>query len=497
MSPGSCTPSAARGTCFVLSRLSIRWRLALISAALTFLVLCGFSLVYGQLTADRIRSDFASDTAQAASRLDQRLTLVRDREGRFAVKPSLDLYAAPNNAAIRLFWANREPVPGGETRGAPELGPPDETGSREYQGYLVETRLARLQPVGAQAGAALTFPVWIEYARPLADLQATIARLRLILLLGVASGTLLALIGGLALARRSLRPVTDITAAAHEISQTGDPTLRVPQPPNDDEVAELARTFDEMLESLEASQRQTEAALVRQREFVADASHELRTPLTSVLANLELLSRDLEGDDREAAAAALRSTKRMRRIVADLLLLARSDAGSEPVRENVDLGGVAGEAAAEAGALAEDHEMVVDAPAGTLVNGDADELHRLVVNLVENAALHTPAGTRISVRVGRDGGRARVVVEDDGPGIEPEQRKRIFDRFVRQGGDSGRSTGLGLAIVRAVAESHGGSVTLADAAPGSRFTVDLPLVDEPMPPRRPSSSARGSGVRPR
>lgn len=187
----------------------------------------------------------------------------------------------------------------------------------------------------------------------------------------------------------------------------------------------------------------------------------------------------------------------MRRIVADLLLLARSDASSEPVREEVDLGNVAREAAVEAAALAEDHGLAVDAPAGTLVSGDGDELHRLVLNLVENAALHTPAGTRISVKVGREGGRAKLVVEDDGPGIEPEQRKRIFDRFVRRGGDSGSSTGLGLAIVRAVAESHGGSVTLADAAPGSRFTVSLPLAEEIAVPGRDPSPAPGEGVRPR
>lgn len=481
----------------MLSGLSIRWRLALISAALTFLVLCSFALVFGQLTADRIRSDFASDTAEAASRLDQRLTLVRDGDGGFDIEPSLDLYAAPNNAAIRLFWANREPIPGGATRGAPELGIPTEPGSREYRGFLVEIRLARLQPVGADAGSALTFPVWIEYARPLADLEATISRLRLILLLGVGGGTLLALLGGLALARRSLRPVTDITAAAHEISQTGDPTLRVPQPRNDDEVAELARTFDEMLESLEQSQKQTESALVRQREFVADASHELRTPLTSVLANLELLSGELEGDDREAAEAALRSTRRMRRIVADLLLLARSDAGSEPIWDEVDLSTIATEAAAEAASLAADHEMDVDAPAGTMVCGDPDELHRVVLNLVENAALHTPPGTRVTVRVGRDGSRARLVVEDDGPGIPPDQRKRIFDRFVRQGGDSGRSTGLGLAIVRAVAEAHGGSVTLADAAPGTRFTVDLPLAAGRPGSRATAPGPAGERLRPR
>jgi two-component system OmpR family sensor kinase len=252
-----------------------------------------------------------------------------------------------------------------------------------------------------------------------------------------------------------------------------------------------------MLESLEQSQKQTEAALVRQREFVADASHELRTPLTSVLANLELLSGDLEGDDREAAQAALRSTRRMRRIVADLLLLARSDAGSEPVRDEVDLSRIAREASAEAASLAAGHEMIVDAPGATMVCGDPDELHRVVLNRVENAALHTPPGTRVTVRVERYGTRARLVVADDGPGIPPDQRKRIFDRFVRQGGDSGQSTGLGLAIVRAVAEAHGGSVTLADAAPGSRFTVDLPLSGSGGVPGAGEPAPSAESLRPR
>lgn len=187
----------------------------------------------------------------------------------------------------------------------------------------------------------------------------------------------------------------------------------------------------------------------------------------------------------------------MRRIVADLLLLARSDAGSQPVREEVDLGTIAAEAATEAAALAESHEMAIDAPTGIIVSGDADELHRLVLNLVENAALHTPPGTRVSVRVGREGARARLVVEDDGPGIEPEQRKRIFDRFVRRGGDSGSSTGLGLAIVRAVAESHGGSVTLSDAGPGSRFTVVLPLAEACAAASAGPSPAPAERVRPR
>ena len=145
--------------------------------------------------------------------------------------------------------------------------------------------------------------------------------------LGVLGGAALALLAGLATARRAMSPITELTEAAREIQRTRDPSLRVPHPEAEDEVAELARTLEGMLRSLDAARGETQAALERQREFVADASHELRTPLTSVLANLELLEDELEGEQREAAASALRSSRRMRRLVADLLLLARADAG--------------------------------------------------------------------------------------------------------------------------------------------------------------------------
>ncbi len=134
--------------------------------------------------------------------------------------------------------------------------------------------------------------------------------------------------------------------------------------------------------------------LERQREFVADASHELRTPLTSILTNLELLEADLHGEDREIAGAALRSSQRMRRLVADLLLLARADAGRRAPHEPVNLASVVREAAAEVAPTAVDHELSVEAEESDLsVNGSPDELHRLAVNLIGNAVSHTPAGT--------------------------------------------------------------------------------------------------------
>ena len=245
--------------------------------------------------------------------------------------------------------------------------------------------------------------------------------------------------------------------------------------------AELAGTINEMLSALAASREETEATLARQRQFVADASHELRTPLTSVLANLELLADELQGEQGEAARGALRSSRRMRRLVADLLLLARADVGRESPRTPTDLADVAVEAASELEPVAEDHELTVEA-APAVVDGARDDLHRMALNLMENAIRHTPPGTHVRTSVSNGSGTARLIVEDDGPGIPPELRDRIFERFVRGEGDRGGSFGLGLSIVRAVAASHGGAVRLETPdSGGTRFVVELPAarVGEP------------------
>ena len=159
-------------------------------------------------------------------------------------------------------------------------------------------------------------------------------------------------------------------------------------------MADLADTFEDMLRELGAAREETEATLARQRKFVADASHELRTPLTSILANLELLEAELAGEQRDMADSALRSSRRMRRLVGDLLLLARADAGRDVPRGPVDLAAVAAEAAREAGALSPSHPVSLDVPGPVMVNGVADDLHRLAGNLIENALIHTPAARR-------------------------------------------------------------------------------------------------------
>ncbi|HKC82686.1 MAG TPA: HAMP domain-containing sensor histidine kinase, partial [bacterium] len=187
----------------------------------------------------------------------------------------------------------------------------------------------------------------------------------------------------------------------------------------------------------------------------------------------------LSGDLGEAARSALRSSQRMRRLVADLLLLARTDVGRVVPRSPCDLAQIVVEAAGELGPVSDEHEISLDVhPA--IVEASRDELHRLTINLLENALRHTPAGTEIHVSTSTTAdGQVELVVEDNGPGVPPELVPTLFERFVRGSGDRGGSFGLGLAIVRAVAVSHGGSVALERGErDGARFVVRLPAYSD-------------------
>jgi two-component system, OmpR family, sensor kinase len=474
----------------VLERLSIRWRLALTSAGLTFVILSGFAVVIGQLTASRVRSDFRNELAAAVDNLSDRVSLVCNTAvGRCASGgPDLRDFAAGGDATIRILYPDGRILD--QTPRAPNFGLLFPARSSEFRGMRVEVRK---RPVKVQdpSGRPLRVlvPMVLQYGRKVSDVEATVRRVRLFLLLGVLGGSGLALAAGLILGRRAMLPVAGLTAAARDIQRTRDPNKSLPQPAADDEVAELARTLQAMLDSLEASRAETEGALERQRQFVADASHELRTPLTSILANLELLADVLDGERGEAARSALRSSQRMRRLVGDLLLLARADARRQEPRQPIDLGRVLVDAAAELGHLAErnDHELVIDADEA-VVEGARDELHRLALNLMENGVRHTPPNTRVRAGVAVHGNEVVLTVSDDGPGVAPELRDKVFERFVRGDGDRGSSSGLGLSIVRAVAESHGGSVVLEDARPGARFVVRLPRAAQPVPSREPAAA---------
>lgn len=466
---------------------------------LTFVIVLAFAWEVGVHTTAQVTDQFQRQVANDAAQAQQDIgPLQYDRRtGTLDCGDTL-VDIVRSDAQIRIFDANNGRLlctqegmlkPGRRLPAGLPPFPMPVVGSGAFDelGYrVVVTPLARkaVTPRGHYL---------LLYAEPLSELEQTLARIHLFLLLGVLGGTVLALLAGLATARRAVRPIVELTEAAREIERTRDPSRHIPMPEAEDEIAELARTLEGMLAALDAARRETEATLQRQREFVADASHELRTPLTSVLANLELLADELDGEQAESAKAALRSARRMRRLVADLLLLARADSGRERRMRPCDLSEVLLDAAAELGPVADDHDVVIDAQLAP-VHGARDDLHRLVLNLLENAVRHTPPGTQVRAHTGVQDTRAVVVVEDDGPGIPPALAGRVFERFVRGGGDGGRGSGLGLAIVRAVTESHGGTVALEPVRPedperpGTRFVVELPLA------AGPQLEAQGAGL---
>jgi signal transduction histidine kinase len=483
-------------------RLPIRLKLAVVSAGLTFVILLLFAVVVGALTENRVKDGFNDDLRATAADLQEQLRVQRDLSGEasLAVRPETLRAAAAGGAVIRVV--DRVGSVLNQTRHAPDLGAPVEGSVRDvgdfrvvarplFAGSLDRTGSFRSRPSPVDGAVA-----FVQYAKPRENLQGTLGRLHLFLALGVLGGTGLAFLAGFAVARRAMRPIAGLTQAASEVARTRDPAISLPKPEAKDEVAKLAHTLEDMLRELDAARTETEAALERQREFVADASHELRTPLTSILANLELLEEELTQaggpEDREAAAeiagSALRSSHRMRRLVGDLLLLARADAGRQAPRRPVNLSVVIRDAVREAQPLASGHTVTLDLPAeddAPTVVGSADDLHRLVLNLVENAYLHTPPGTPVVVSVQRAGAALVMEVADRGPGVKAEMRGRVFERFTRKGGDTASGSGLGLSIVRAVADSHAGTVEVREAEGGGAvFAVTLPAA----PLRSPNQS---------
>jgi two-component system OmpR family sensor kinase len=455
-------------------RLPIRVRLAGVSALLTFVILCGFAVGIGSLTVHRIRSDFNHEVQDTA---DQLATQLRITVPPLKIEPALSYFASKSeHAVIRILT----PGAGGDVvaqqpRRAPSLGQP-QFGARTIHGYRVLSRTALVYANSEPIGHVI-----IEYGRQVSEPEATVKRVELFLLLGVLAGSGLALLAGMAIARRAMAPIAELTTTAAEVARTRDPSRGIPQPASEDEVSELAHTLEGMLRELDAARGETEAMLARQRQFVADASHELRTPLTSVLANLELLAESLHGDQGEAASSALRSSRRMRRLVGDLLLLARTDAARVQAREPCDLAQIVVEAAGELGSVSSEHEISLDVQPA-IVMGAHDDLHRLTINLIENALRHTPPTTEIRVTTQTTpDGQAELVVDDDGPGIPDALAATLFERFVRGAGDRGGSFGLGLAIVHAVAGAHGGTVEIERSTKGqtgARFVVRLPAYSD-------------------
>jgi two-component system OmpR family sensor kinase len=463
----------------------VRWRLATVSAGLTFVILVLFGGAIGQIATQRIRDDFNSEVRSAVQILAGEFRVVYPAFGEPQAQqgPSLDAFTLPDDASARVLDVNGNIL--GESTDSVPLGSVHR-GLSDYRGMRVAAAA-----ITSESGEVTGY---VQYGRSLAHVDATVDRVWLLIGAGILGGTLLAVFAGVAIAGRAMRPIASLTETAKKIATTRDPSERMPEPSNDDEVGELARTLEQMLRSLDAARTEREETMQKQREFVADASHELRTPLTSVLANLELLQASLHGDeqaeDREIVDSALRSSRRMGRLVSDLLLLARADAGRLTAHRRVDLAEIAGDAAAEAAPLMGKREFVLENDRPVRVEGSRDELHRMILNLLDNAIRHTQPDACVELRLREEGGEAVVEVGDDGPGIPEPMRRQVFDRFVRGQGPAdtvrGNGTGLGLAIVSAVAASHGGSIEAAESnSGGALFRARIPLADAKNPAAKP------------
>ena len=310
--------------------------------------------------------------------------------------------------------------------------------------------------------------VAIQVARSIEEVSDALRRLRGALVVVVVGGAGLAAVGGWLVARRAVAPVSRLTSAAETVAQTQDLSHRI-DVSGHDELSRLAHSFNLMLANLEAARR-------AQQQLVADASHELRTPLTSLRTNIEVLQHEdrLDPEDRRRLLEDVTTQlDEFAVLVAGLVELAR---GEVPVRAPTDLrlDELVEDVAGRVRARHRGVEISVDS-APTVVRGERDRLERAVVNLLDNACKYAGEG-QVEVRVA--GGE--VAVRDHGPGVDPEDRDRVFDRFYRAPQARGApGSGLGLAIVQQVAEAHGGSVTVEDApGGGALFRLTLPTPED-------------------
>jgi len=332
----------------------------------------------------------------------------------------------------------------------------------------------RAQPVTVDATT-----LQLVIASPLADVRREQHGAQEAMVVGIPLALLLAAGGGLWLASVGLRPITDMAQRAARIPLTGMEDLG--RPDRTDELGQLACAFNGLVARLRA-------ALQAQRQFMADASHELRTPVSVVrtAAEVTLSRKDRdEAEYREALTIVGDQSRRLGRLVEDMLVLARADTGGYPLRPvDLYLDEVVAECRRAVDILAAERGVTIHADAWPEIpfRGDEDLLRQLVLNVLQNAVQHTPRGGLVSISISQDREAILIRVTDNGPGISPADQGRIFDRFVQL--DPARretGTGLGLPIARWIAEAHKGTLVLETSGPnGSTFCASLPHQPPPI-----------------
>jgi heavy metal sensor kinase len=451
--------------------VSIRARLTLWYSAVLSLVLAAFAVAF-YLTHSRARLaglDEGLVRAEAVVRevmdaeLDEGLGLAE------AARGALEDVAMPS-LSLTIFDAAGSPLSG---RGEPLSVLGSEVGERGHAS------------IGTPAGPFRAY--WARHrnkqaayqvgvAESLAPVRQELARLRDALLGSVLFALVLAVAGGYWIARAALRPLEQMADQSRRITDR-TPGLRLASPNPRDELGLLAGAFNDLLARLES-------ALSQQRAFMADASHELRTPVSIARTAIEVTlgrSGRPESEYRDCLAVVAEQARRLSRIVEDMFTLARADVAGLPVdRAPLYFDELVADCVKQTRVLAAPKGVEVDwqGPSDLEARGDERLLRQMLINLLDNAIRHTPAGGRVGVELSHRGDGIELAVTDSGGGIPEVDRERIFERFVRLGGarGAGEGAGLGLPIARAIAEAHGGTLALSRSdASGSTFLARLPV----------------------
>lgn len=461
--------------------MKLTWATATIRARLTgwyAVVLTAMLIVYATATFIAVRHEFLEQ-------LDERLhddfetaegRLTRTADGRVAWAPDAHQDAHDDEARVYEVWsaATGEQI---HRSGAATPLPPIALAATSAS-YRYETVLAngeRWRTIAAPVGIG-GHNVVLRVSRSEERVRGELSEVLAVLIFGLPLVVALAGVGGYWLARRALVPIDHLASEARRITaERLHERLTVPN--QHDEIGRLTAVINEMFARLESSFDQL-------RRFTADSSHELRTPLAVVrgIGEATVAERRTPTEYEEAIGSMLEEVDRMSNLVDTLLRLSHGDAGTIRVsRESFDLGQLAREVAASLGILAEERSQTLafDITTGVIVSADRLVLREAVTNVLDNAIKYSPDGSTIAIRVEPAGGQALLAIADEGPGIPPEHRERIFHRFFRV--DEARSrerggTGLGLAIAKWAVDINGGQIAVHERPRGgSEFRILLPL----------------------
>jgi heavy metal sensor kinase len=465
-----------------MTRWSIRARLTAWFAGVLGVVLVALVAAVWWALTDSVTDTIDSSLADRVAAIERFLSQPGTSQAAEELRDDLREYVAldPGWALIRIEDADRVVLYKSEGFAVPRLSGRAATGTPEYldvsmRGEAVRLLTARIMVRGQ--------PYRVDVALPTGELQEVLAEFQAVVLVLIPLGIVAAALGGYWISGRALAPVDRVTSTARSITADHlDQRLDVPA--TGDELQRLSETLNAMLDRLSASFEDV-------RRFTADASHELRTPVSVIRTTAEVALRQTRpsGEYRAALEDVLREAERASALVEDLLLLARSDAGTDqPVREATDVAAIVDGMRPRLAAHADARGLTLsvrcpDTPA--VANADRAAVARLVWMLVDNAVKYTPAPGAIAVTLetGSDpnsgiGPSVVLTVRDTGIGMAPEQQARVFDRFYRtdpaRSRDSG-GAGLGLAIAKSIVERHGGRITIdSEPGKGSCVTVELP-----------------------